>query len=291
MSRSNFPNSVDSLPELSNILTSDQANVDRYKTLIMQANRTSAEDTELNNLKTTLATKLVDAEYFNFLSDAITAVQDYFLNKVMSDIQKTDVGTLRTDLGYPSKLQTSDKSSLVNAVNEVKTQSTNNGKDISTVNTNIGSLQNLATLKKDTIVNAINEVNNDTDSHIGNYTNPHNTTATQVGAYSKSETDGLLNGKVSSNLGTRIETVGGFFFTNGMSTSAQTNVSFSKAFSKVPTVVPANILQAVAYGDVIYHPYIFNVTTLGFSCKISSTGNLGTATPTNLIMDFFVVGT
>jgi hypothetical protein len=98
MTRSNFPNNVDSLPELSNILTSDQPNVDRYKTLLMQATRTSDEETELNNLKTTLATKLVDAEYFNFLSDAIVATQNYFLNQVKADLAKLDVGVLKGEI-------------------------------------------------------------------------------------------------------------------------------------------------------------------------------------------------
>jgi hypothetical protein len=98
MTRSNFPNNVDSLPELSNILTSDQPNVDRYKTLLMQATRTSDEETELSNLKTTLATKLVDAEYFNFLSDAIVATQNYFLNQVKADLAKLDVGVLKDEI-------------------------------------------------------------------------------------------------------------------------------------------------------------------------------------------------
>lgn len=187
-SRSNFPNSVDTLPELSNILASDATNIARYNQLLMQATRTSAEETELNNLKTTLGTKLLDAEYLNFLADAITAVQNYFLNQVMSDIAKTDVGVLQADMGDITQLSTVSRDSIVNAVNECNSK----------INYNYISTEF------------------DLTTHTTNTSNPHKVTASQVGAYSKSEVDTtfvkklfptyiqstLLNGFASTGLST-----------------------------------------------------------------------------------------
>jgi hypothetical protein len=144
MTRSNFPKTVDSLPELSNVLASDQVNIDRYKTLLMQATRTTSEETELSNLKVTLANKIISAEYFNFLSDAIVATQDYFLTKVMDDISKLDIGILRDDIGFPSDLTTIEKSNLVNAVNELHSRT--------------GLLTNLKTASTANVIVALNEV-------------------------------------------------------------------------------------------------------------------------------------
>jgi hypothetical protein len=137
MTRSNFPNNVDSLPELSNILTSDQPNVDRYKTLLMQATRTSDEETELSNLKTTLATKLIDAEYFNFLSDAIVATQDYFLNQVKADLAKLDIGVLSSNLDDHLNNISDPHQSYAQAIQWVKNYGIGStAKDISNSNLN-----------------------------------------------------------------------------------------------------------------------------------------------------------
>lgn len=61
------------------------------------------------------------------------------------------INVLEGNIGTLSNLQTTDKTSVVNAINEVNTKSTNN-------TTNIGTLSNLETDNKTTIVNAINEV-------------------------------------------------------------------------------------------------------------------------------------
>lgn len=70
----------------------------------------------------------------------------------------TSVGTetgriniLESSVGNVANLTTTDKSSLVNAVNEVDSNSKTNS-------TNIGTLSNLETINKSTIVNAINEI-------------------------------------------------------------------------------------------------------------------------------------
>lgn len=118
--RSTFPGTIDTFIELSEVIASDSANITRYQQLLMQATLTSAEQTELNNLKTTLDNKIVSSEHFNYLQDCISNLEDYFLNTVMSDIAKTDVGVMRDDLGYPINLTTDNKTNIVNAINEIK---------------------------------------------------------------------------------------------------------------------------------------------------------------------------
>ena len=63
------------------------------------------------------------------------------------------INVLENNVGTMSSLDTTDKTSLVNAINEVNTNSNNNA-------TNIGTLSNLDTYNKSTLVNAINEVVN-----------------------------------------------------------------------------------------------------------------------------------
>lgn len=62
-----------------------------------------------------------------------------------------DIDIIEGNVGTLSNLTTTDKSSLVNAINEVDSNSDSNA-------TNIGTLSNLETTNKSTIVNAINEV-------------------------------------------------------------------------------------------------------------------------------------
>lgn len=62
-----------------------------------------------------------------------------------------DISLIQGNIGTMSNLDTTDKSSLVNAINEVNTKSNNNA-------TNTGTLSNLETENKTTIVNAINEL-------------------------------------------------------------------------------------------------------------------------------------
>jgi hypothetical protein len=236
MTRSNFPNKVDSLPELSNILASDQTNIDRYKTLLMQATRTSDEETELSNLKTTLATKLIDAEYFNFLSDAIVATQNYFLNQVKADLAKLDVGVLRSDLGLLTDLSTLDRSNLVSAINEVQAETDSVQSKILDLSDNISG------------------VSEEVSKHESDTSNPHNTTASQVGAYSKIEADARF-------------TKGNYTIQSGLKqggTAGITTVTYPKSFSTAPmiTVTPKSfagihtqfyIINATATSFQIYH--------------------------------------
>lgn len=173
--RSVFPDQIDSFNYLSEVLASDKTNIDRYQVLVLKENRTAEEDTELANLKTTLATKIVSSESFNKLFDCIVNLESFFKNDVEAYLDTLEVGALRTDIGVPTDLTTTAKTNVVAAVNEVQSE-------LNTANSSIGTLSTLITTSKTSLVSAVNE-------HVGNTSNPHNTTASQVGAYSKTEAD------------------------------------------------------------------------------------------------------
>lgn len=65
----------------------------------------------------------------------------------------SDISLINNNIGTLSSLDTTDKTSVVNAINEVKGNATTNA-------TNIGTLSNLETTNKTTVVNAINELVN-----------------------------------------------------------------------------------------------------------------------------------
>lgn len=157
--RSVFPSGgIDNFQEHHEILASDISNIQRYQQLVTQVTRTPAEESELSNLKTTLIDKIFSSEDLNKLQDCITNIEDYFLNKVLADIlANTDTGILRTDVGYPANLITTDRSSLTSALNEVKLEANTNGTNLT--------------------------------NHTTNTSNPHNVTASQVGAYTTSQID------------------------------------------------------------------------------------------------------
>lgn len=97
--------------------------------------------------------------------------------------------------------------------------------------------------------------------------------------------------KATAGLNYTLEITNLLFFTNGASSEATASVSFPTAYSVTPTIMPANITVPAAYSDVLYYPYTYNVSTTGFSCKIISTGNLGTVgSPANIFMRFFIFG-
>lgn len=91
----------------------------------------------------------------------------------------------------------------------------------------------------------------------------------------------------------RIEIDGLLFFTNGGSTQATASYTFSQAFTSAPTILTGGITAAVPYSDTLMYPYIYNVTTTGFSVKLTTAngGNLGTVgTPANMAMNFVAIG-
>jgi hypothetical protein len=137
----------------------------------------------------------------------------------------------------------------------------------------------------------ITNVQTDLTNHKNNTSNPHGVTASQVGAYSKTEADTLLKGKISGYQNYKIDIDYGIFFTNGGSHTTTSTITFSNAFSSPPYVIPCNITQVTSYGDVIYYPFIYGVTPTGFNVRIISTGDLGIqGDPKNIFMAFLAIG-
>jgi hypothetical protein len=133
----------------------------------------------------------------------------------------------------------------------------------------------------------------DLSAHLENTENPHKVSATQIGAYTKTETDNKFSAKINTvaAAGQRLETVNLLFFTNGGSISSTATGTFAKPFTNIPTVFPGSIIEPVSYIDTIGHPYIV-ATKTGLTVKIRTDGNnLGTpGSPKNAIMSFLVIG-
>jgi hypothetical protein len=130
-------------------------------------------------------------------------------------------------------------------------------------------------------------------AHMEDTDNPHSVSASQLGVYTKTETDNKFQTKAKTVVaaGQRLEVVNALFFTNGGSNNSTANVTFAEKFTQVPLVLPGSIVTPVSYMDTIGHPYIV-ATTTGFTVKIqTSQGNLGTLNqPKNAIMSFLVIG-
>lgn len=110
-------------------------------------------------------------------SDKPTYLVDYNgdMNKIDTAIYSADARSLVNEgaIGDLSELDTTAKSDLVTAINEVAGETDTNTSDITSLNTsvsantgNIGTMANLQTTAKDNLVNAINEVKgvNDTQN-------------------------------------------------------------------------------------------------------------------------------
>lgn len=132
-------------------------------------------------------------------------------------------------------------------------------------------------------------LNADLLAHAESTENPHKVSAAQIGTYTKTELDAKLLQKAIGAF--RFEPCTGLFFTNGGSSSANANVTFTTPFTTTPVVYAGNTSTNVPYADTLSHPYIYNVTKTGFSCTIKAAGPLGTVgSPANLVMNFLAVG-
>jgi hypothetical protein len=97
----------------------------------------------------------------------------------------------------------------------------------------------------------------------------------------------------SQATGQRMEVVEISFTASGTTNEVSGNGSFSKAFTGIPNVMPAQVTQATAYANRIMYPSITSVTTTGFTVtlKTSYTGaaleNFGAGT---IKMKFVIFG-
>lgn len=126
-------------------------------------------------------------------TDKPTYLVDY--NQDMSKIDtgiygaKSKADNNETAIGTLSSLNTTEKSNLVGAINEVNTSATNNA-------TNTGNLQNLTTTEKSNVVGAINELKTEADGNKTDIGTLANLTTTE-----KSSLVGATN-EVNGNVGT-----------------------------------------------------------------------------------------
>jgi hypothetical protein len=82
--RSTFPAQIDTFKEKYEISATDLVNIQRYQELKLKSSRTPEEDTELNNLATTLEPFLINAESFNKLQDAMTNIENFTMNTMLN---------------------------------------------------------------------------------------------------------------------------------------------------------------------------------------------------------------
>ncbi len=80
--QSQFPTQVDDFIEHLEITSSEVEDVQRYQELKLKENRTASEDEELSNLTDQLRDKLLTAQDFNKLQDAIKATQIHYRDEV-----------------------------------------------------------------------------------------------------------------------------------------------------------------------------------------------------------------
>lgn len=140
--RSIFPDGLDVFQVHLEIQASDVANVQRYQTLVLKESRTPSEEDELSNLKSILRDKILTSEDFNLLQDSMSNIQNFILNEtevffnteqqsaiqeienkkqsILAYLDDTNVGSIRNDVGDMTTLTTTNKTSLVTALNEVK---------------------------------------------------------------------------------------------------------------------------------------------------------------------------
>lgn len=75
--RSTFPTTIDTFQEKYEMSASDKQNMQRYQELKLKTPLSTAEETELNNLTTSLSPFLINAETFNKLQDAMVNIENF----------------------------------------------------------------------------------------------------------------------------------------------------------------------------------------------------------------------
>lgn len=97
---SQFPNGYDTFLVHSDPQSSDMTNVLRYKELKQKTTLTTAEETELNTLATTLRNKLFLAEDWNLLSDAMSNMQVFVKDTILQYYNHRGDWTATPDPAY-----------------------------------------------------------------------------------------------------------------------------------------------------------------------------------------------
>jgi hypothetical protein len=77
---------IDTFTEMFELSPTDAANVQRWKILKANSNRTEDEETEFINLTTVLAQKIVTSEDWNKLCDCMVNLQKMYVDKGLNEI-------------------------------------------------------------------------------------------------------------------------------------------------------------------------------------------------------------
>ena len=154
------------------------------------------------------------------------------------------INIIENNIGSLSSLSTTDKTSVVNAINEVDTNSKSNA-------TNIGTLSNLTTSNKTSIVNAVNEV--DADIKKFNLTNITSYAYTQLTAGPNTNIAGGTI-TIATNSDKSIAKIYGFLTGNATNSSRfiatipDSGITPDTMISIAPTGIAAN-QQALGVGQ------------------------------------------
>lgn len=85
--KSNNNYTLDNFKEMFELLASDTQNVQRWKELKAISNRDETQETEFNELTTTLSSKIVTAEDWNLLLDAMYNLEQAYVDKGLNQIE------------------------------------------------------------------------------------------------------------------------------------------------------------------------------------------------------------
>ncbi|WP_244209292.1 hypothetical protein [Paenibacillus ferrarius] len=146
---SSFPNQIDAFTLKTEIQASDVPLIQRFQELKLKSSRIPSEETELANLTNQLRSKLIAADEWNKFQDALVNMEQFLTtnitgyvatkqneinatkdaaltlieqkkNNIIAYMDGTTAGAIRNDMGDLTTLTTTDKTSLVNAIKEVK---------------------------------------------------------------------------------------------------------------------------------------------------------------------------
>ena len=87
MATSQFPIQIDNIKRIQDFPQSQATNVKRYQELKSKSTLSSAEQTELQNLRTILSNYIISAEDWNLVADAIETVQTHYKDNIDGYIQ------------------------------------------------------------------------------------------------------------------------------------------------------------------------------------------------------------
>lgn len=187
---------IDEFPELYDLTPEKLADAERFKTLSLKPNKTSSEINEMSTLAQGLKDYRLSAELMNYVYDclrnmeqkikdeinivddavsagvtSINTTKDNALisieqkkNNVIEYLSGTDAGSIRTSIGVLSELDTTDKSSLTAAINEVNQKASNVASEVET------QLQPLQTAVTNN-TNEISDLSDIVDSHSNEFAN------------------------------------------------------------------------------------------------------------------------